>query len=64
MVFDDRRDDDIVGGEPEPVREVVDRLGGVAADDRDVIAVGRPAREAQDRSAGASSYASVDARDL
>jgi hypothetical protein len=29
--------DDVVGGQPEPVGEVVERLGGVAADDRDVV---------------------------
>ena len=51
-MFDDRRDDDIIRGEPEAVREMIDRLGGVPADDRDVIAVGRPAREAEDRGTG------------
>ena len=52
-MFDDGRDDDIVRGESEAVREVIDRLGGVPANDRDVVAVGRSAREAKDRSTGA-----------
>ena len=40
MVFDDRGDDHVVGCEPEAVRQVVDGLGGVAADDGDVVAGG------------------------
>ena len=39
------------GLEAEPVGEVVDRLGGVAADDRHVVAVGGAPGEPQDRGA-------------
>ena len=39
VMLDDGGDDDIVLAEREPVGEVVDGLGGVAADDRHVIAV-------------------------
>ena len=51
MVLDDGGDDDVVGLQPQPVGEVVDRLGGVAADDRDVVAL-VPAGEPQGRGAG------------
>jgi hypothetical protein len=43
VVLDDRRHDDVVGLQAQAVREVVDRLGGVAADDRHVLAAGTPA---------------------
>ena len=49
MVLDNRRDHDVVRLEAEPVREVVDRLGGVAADDRDVGPALGAAREAKNR---------------
>ena len=35
-------DDDVAGGEPQPVGEVVECLGGVAADDRHVVAAAAP----------------------
>ena len=45
VVLDHGGDDDVVGLEAQAVGEVVDRLGGVAADDRHVVAVGaRPAK--------------------
>ena len=37
MVLDDRGHDHVVAPEVEAVGEVVDGLGGVAADDRDVV---------------------------
>ena len=46
-MLDDGGDDDIVRAEREPVGEVVDGLGGVAADDRHVIAVDGAPREPQ-----------------
>ena len=44
MVLDDGGDDHVVAAEPEPVGEMVDRLGGVAADDGNVVGA-RPSRE-------------------
>ena len=52
VVLDDGGDDDVVGLEPQPVGEVVDRLGGVAADDGDVVAVA-PSRPAKREAAAA-----------
>jgi hypothetical protein len=49
VVLDHRRDHDVVGRQPEPVGEVVDRLGGVATEDGHVAATGRPAGEAHGR---------------
>ena len=51
-MFDDGRDDDVIGIETKAVGEVVDGLGGVAADDRHVVAVDGPPCEAQDGVAG------------
>ena len=45
MVLGDGRDDDVAALQPQPVDEMVDRLGRVATDDRDVIgavATGEP----------------------
>ena len=53
MVLDDGRHDHVVGREVEPVGEVVDRLGGVAADDGDVVAVGGAPGEVERRLPGA-----------
>ena len=39
VVLDHGRHDHVVGREPEPVGQVVDGLGGVAADDGDVVAL-------------------------
>ena len=47
VMLDDGGDDDIVRAEGESVGEVVDGLGGVAADDRHVVAVGGPPGEPQ-----------------
>jgi len=52
MVLDHRGDDHIIGFEAQPVGEVVDGLGGVAADDRHVIAVVGSPGEAQCGSSG------------
>ena len=52
MVLHDGRDDDVGGREAQAVGEVVDRFGGVAADDRDVVAAGA-AGKAADLFAGA-----------
>ena len=52
VVLDHGGDHDVVGRETEPVGEVVDGLGGVAADDGDVVAVGWSAGEAQGRRPG------------
>ena len=52
MVLDDGGHHDVVGVELEPVGEVVDGLGGVAADDGDVVAVGVAAGEGQGAAAG------------
>ena len=51
VVLDDRRDHHVVGLQRKPVRQVVDRLGRVAADDRDVVAVRRGRRTAGSRRA-------------
>lgn len=51
VVLDHRRHDDVGGLEAQAVGEVVDRLGGVAADDRHVVAARVPG-ERQDRLAG------------
>ena len=47
VMLDDGRDDDVVTRELQAVRELVDRLGRVPADDRDVGAVGRSLRESR-----------------
>ena len=52
VVLDDGGDDHVVRCEAEPVGEVVDGLGGVAAQDGDVVAVRVPAGEGQDGPAG------------
>ena len=63
MVLDDGGEHDVVGSEAQPVREVVDRLGRVAADHHDVVAVARrPAKRSI--ASRASSYAPVARRDL
>ena len=49
VVLDHGGDDDVVRLEPEPVGEVVDRLGRVAADDGHVVTVGGAAGEAHGR---------------
>ena len=49
VVLDDGGEHDVVGPEAKAVREVVDRLGRVAADDRDVVAVVGAARELEHR---------------
>ncbi len=51
VVLDDRRPDDVVGSEAEPVRQVIDGLGGVPADDGDVVTP-LPAGERQSGVAG------------
>ena len=51
VMLDHRRDDDVGRPQAEAVREVVDRLGRVAADDRDVVRPGA-AGEREDRLAG------------
>ena len=51
MVLDDGGDDDVVGLQAEPIGEVVDGLGGVAADDGHVVGLG-PTGEPQRRGAG------------
>ena len=62
MVLGDGGDDHVVGIEAEAVGEVVDGLGGVAADDGDVVAA-LAAGEARAPSR-ASSYAAVAIWDL
>ena len=49
MVLHDRGEHDVVGSEPHPVREVIDRFGRVPADDRDVTAGIGATRKAQHR---------------
>ena len=44
VMFDDGGEDDVVGVEPEPVGELVDGLGGVAAEDGDVVGAAGPRR--------------------
>ncbi len=52
VVLDDGGDDHVVGGQRQPVGEMVDGLGGVADDHGDVVAVLRAAGEAEGGQAG------------
>jgi hypothetical protein len=51
-MLDDSREHHIARFKTEPVGEVVDRLGRVAADDGDIVAVRRPTGEGEGRGAG------------
>jgi hypothetical protein len=52
VVLDHRGDHDVLGVEAEPVGQVVDRVGGVTADDRHVLTVRVSPRESQRRGPG------------